>query len=103
MAISQKQFAAELFDSERDVHKFDDIACMLRFVKQSGAKPAAIFVADYETRAWMEARSALFVRTKEVDTPMGGGLLAFSDTSRADAAARKLRAQVLRPGEIGLP
>jgi copper chaperone NosL len=103
MAISQKQFAAQLFDAEDNLYKFDDVACMARFLNQGRAKPAAVFVADYETREWMKESSAWFVRTDEVPTPMGGGLLAFSDRARAEAAARKFGARVLRPGEAGLP
>jgi copper chaperone NosL len=103
MAISQKEFAAQLFDAEENVHKFDDIACLVRFLNQGRVKPAAVFVADYETREWMKGSSALFVRTDKVETPMGGGLLAFSDASRADRAAQKFGGRVLRPGEAGLP
>ena len=103
MAISQKQFSAQLIDADADkVYKFDDVACMLRFLKQREMKPAAVFVADYETREWMKWSSALFVRTDKVQTPMGGGLLAFADAARADAAAGAFGAGVLRPGEIGL-
>jgi copper chaperone NosL len=102
MAISQKQFAAQLFDAEENVYKFDDVACMLRFLKQREMKPVAVFVADYETREWMKGSSALFVRTDRVQTPMGGGLLAFADAVRADAAAGAFGTPVLRPGEIGL-
>jgi len=103
MAISQKQFAAEVFDAEENVHKFDDIACMLRFLNQRRVKPAAVFVVDYETRKWIKASSAMFVRTGKVATPMGGGLLAFSNSAQADGAARNFESRVLRPGEIGLP
>jgi copper chaperone NosL len=103
MAISQKQFAAQLFDPEENVHKFDDMACMLRFLKQRKMEPAAVFVADYETRHWIKGSSALFVRTAKVDTPMGGGLLAFSEDVRADAAARKFGSPVLRSVDVGLP
>ena len=102
MAISQKQFAAQLFDAEENVHKFDDVACMLRFLKQREMTPAAVFVADYDTREWIRGSSALFVRTARVDTPMSGGLLAFSDAARAEAAARKFGSHVLRPAEVGL-
>src|SRR5262245_58234035 len=62
MAISQKQFAAQFFDGEGNVHKFDDAACMLRFLKQRAMKPAAVFLADYETRKWINGTLALFVR-----------------------------------------
>jgi copper chaperone NosL len=102
MAISQKQFAAQLFDGGDNVYKFDDIACMLRFLKQRDIRPAAVFVADFETREWMKGRSALFLHTDKVETPMGGGLLAFSDTGRAGAAGQRFGARVLRPNEIGL-
>ena len=76
---------------------------MLRFLKQQEIKPAVVFVADYETREWTKGSSALFVRTEKVDTPMGGGMLAFSDPARAAAAARTFGARVLQAVEIGLP
>lgn len=104
MAISQKQFAAEIFDAEESVYKFDDIACMLRFLNQRQVvKPAAVFVSDYETRKWIKGRSAMFVRTGKIETPMGGGMVAFSDGARADQAARHFESRVLQPDEIGLP
>jgi copper chaperone NosL len=103
MAISQKQFAAQLFDAGESVHKFDDIGCMLRFLSQRPGKPAAVFVADYDTREWVNEKAALFVRTDKVATPMGSHLLAFADASRAEAAAQKFGARVLKPNEIGLP
>jgi copper chaperone NosL len=103
MAISQKQFAAQLFDADENVHKFDDVACMLRFIQQGRATPAAIFVADYNTREWIKGNSTMFVKTDRVDTPMGGGLLAFSEARRADEAARTFGSRVLRPNEVGLP
>ena len=103
MAISQKQFAAQIFDAEENVFKFDDLDCMLRFLNQREMKPATVFVADYETREWINGASALFVRTDKVATPMGGGLLAFSDRARADQAARSFASSVRLPRQIGLP
>jgi copper chaperone NosL len=103
MAISQKQFAAQLFDAEENVYKFDDVACMLRFIKHGRVSPGAVFVPDYNTREWIKGNSTMFVKTDQVDTPMGGGLLAFSDAARADAVARKFRSRVLRASEVGLP
>jgi copper chaperone NosL len=103
MAISQKQFAAQIFDEHEQVHKFDDIACMLRFLKGRSGKPAALFVADYETRQWMNGSGAFFVRTDKVDTPMQGGLLAFSERARADRAAHNFGSVAVKAADIGLP
>jgi nitrous oxide reductase accessory protein NosL len=102
MAISQKQFAAQVFDAAEDVHKFDDIACARRFLGRQSGTPAAVFVADYEKQSWMPAFTAFFVRTDKVDTPMGGGLLAFSERARADRAAQRFGAAVLTAEQIGL-
>ena len=89
MAISQKQFAAEVLDADDNATKFDDIGCTLGYLRSAGQKPAAVFVTDYGSRQWVNARSAVFVEGSKVQTPMRGGILAFGDRARADAAARE--------------
>ncbi|MCC6391171.1 MAG: nitrous oxide reductase accessory protein NosL [Bryobacterales bacterium] len=89
MAISQKQFAAEVFDAGENVVKFDDIGCMLRWLTGEEKQAAAVYVVDYASREWLEARTAMFVRAKKISTPMGGGILAFGGRAEAEAAARK--------------
>jgi copper chaperone NosL len=94
MAISQKQFAAEVLDADENAVKFDDIGCMLRYLAGVKQKPVAVFVADYSTRGWVTAGKASFVRGSKIATPMGGGILAFGDRSSAEAAARDLGGEV---------
>jgi len=91
MAISEKQFAAEIITEDEAVLKFDDIACLLRYQKAQGdkLKAAAIFVTDYETRQWIRAENAFFSRSDAVKTPMGGGILAFGDGAKAGNEALK--------------
>ena len=103
MAISQKQFAAEALDPDREPLKFDDIGCMLRYRARAEQKPAAVFVVDYETRQWIAADNASFVRGSRIATPMGGGILAFGDRSRAEAAARELGGEVLPFARLSAP
>jgi len=97
MAISQKQFAAEIVDEEETVHKFDDIGCMLQFLKAKRGivKPAALYVVDYDTRQWLAVDQAHFVRSALITTPMGGGIVAFSNAARATAAAREREGRLL--------
>lgn len=89
MAISEKQFAAEIIAADETVLKFDDVGCMLRYRDGSGGKlkAAAIFVTDYDTRQWLKAEDAFFTRSKSVKTPMGSGLIAYADRSKAGADA----------------
>ena len=89
MAISEKRYAAEIIDAEDNVMKFDDIGCMLRYRDAAGTtlKPLAIFVTDFETREWLPAEKAFFVRPANVKTPMGSGIVAHASMEKAGPEA----------------
>lgn len=89
MAISEKQYAAEIVIADESVLKFDDIGCMLRYQKAQGetVKPAAIYVADSETKQWLKADDAYFIRSTSVKTPMGSGIIAYSSAENAGTGA----------------
>jgi copper chaperone NosL len=92
MAISEKQYASELVTRDGDALKFDDIGCMVNYLGEKKQKEeiAAMFVTDFESRAWIRAEDAHYVKTEKLKTPMGGGVIAFKD----DSAARKYAATV---------
>ncbi|MCI0613818.1 nitrous oxide reductase accessory protein NosL, partial [bacterium] len=102
MAISTKQFAAELITSDEKVFKFDDSGCMLNFIdtKNSGRKITVLYVADFKSHEWIPAESAHYVSTDKVPTPMNGGLLAFQNTKDASDAASKYEGQLLNFEEL---
>jgi len=97
MAISQKRYAAELIDSEGQAFKFDDIGCMINFIKgkKNPAKTVAHFVMDFDERQWLKAEDACYVRAAELSTPMNGGIIAFKTESRAQEAAGKYQGKRL--------
>jgi copper chaperone NosL len=103
MAISQRQFAAEVLDAEDNPTKFDDIGCLLRYLTDARHKSSAVFVVDYETRAWIDAAKASFVRGSRVTTPMAGGILAFGERARAETAARAVGGEILPFARLGRP
>lgn len=102
MAISEKQYAAELIDSEGQPSKFDDIACMLNFVEKRSVSVSAssFFVMDFDQRQWIKADSAYYVRSSQLMTPMNGGIIAFKDQSKAQEAAGKFHGKLLRFKEL---
>ncbi|MCC6343500.1 MAG: nitrous oxide reductase accessory protein NosL [Bryobacterales bacterium] len=100
MAISQKQFAAEVFDAAGNVVKFDDAGCMLRWLVRQEKQAVAIYAVDYDSREWLEARTAIYVRTERIATPMGGGILAFAGRTQAEAAAGKFGGVVVTFSEL---
>ena len=89
MAISEKQYAAEFFDSEGEVYKFDEIGCMRNFVARAQIRPTAVFVKDFESRTWLDGKQAVYVRSEKFNTPMNGQITAFKDNRAAQAAAAK--------------
>jgi copper chaperone NosL len=87
MAISERRYAAEIVDTDGNVYKFDDIACMLRFAHTHGMEPRTVdfYVTDYKTgKDWMDARQSYFAGLRSsVSSPMGSGLVAFRNLNDA--------------------
>lgn len=98
MAISEKRYAAELIDNQGQAFKFDDINCMTRFTREmrDQASIAARFVMDFEAKSWLEAEGAYYVQSTAIKTPMGGGIVAFKDESRAKETASQYGGKLLR-------
>ncbi|MEP0846342.1 MAG: nitrous oxide reductase accessory protein NosL [Phycisphaerae bacterium] len=92
MIVSEERFAAAACVVRgRDVHKaaFDDVGCLLQWLgERPPAEPALCYVHDLETRQWIEAARATFVRSEQLQTPMASNLGAFATSS---AAAEMLR------------
>lgn len=90
MAISDEKFASEIITEDREVHKFDDLACLFKYkAKNSAVKIAAIFVKDFDSGTWIPYDRSTIIEA-DVATPMGSGKIAFADSRRAHefAAAR---------------
>ena len=102
MAVSEKQYAVELIDGEGQPFKFDDIGCMLNFVKKRSVNVSAssFFVMDFDEREWIKADDAYYVRSSDLTTPMNGGIIAFKDRSPAQQAADKYHGKLLRFKEL---
>jgi copper chaperone NosL len=99
MAVSASGVAAQLVAPGDEPRFFDDIGCLVSYVKEHGAPRAGAvaYVADHRTRAWVRAGSAVYTRVPGLDTPMGSHLIAHADepSRRGDPVAA--------PGEAVAP
>ncbi len=101
MAISEKQFAAEFITPDGDALKFDDIGCMQDYLKEKpDTKIAAHFFMEYDTKQWIKGSSARFVKSKEITSPMSGGIIAFGNETKAKTAAAEFSGQLLNFTEL---
>jgi len=98
MVITDLRFAAEIIDEKGNVYKFDDIHCMIALAREKDFTPEktrGFFVLDYQTKEWVRAEKAFFVKGQEIWTPMAGGVVAFKDRQAAMNLAREKGAKLV--------
>lgn len=105
MAISQKQYCAELIDAERNVSKFDDIGCMIQFAQERNIGEDRlgqfhVFVRNYQKRDWIEGPQALYVQSESIHSPMASGLIAVSNPKDAERLAAQFHGRRMKFDEI---
>jgi len=87
MTVSNPSFASEIISANREVFKFDDLACLETFrKKRTEIQIAAIFVKDYESKQWLPYERSVLILTG-IETPMGSGKIAVRSNERAKILA----------------
>ena len=75
---------------------FDDIGDMLAHMhKNQTLKAVDWWVHDFTSEEWIDAKSAFFVMSDQIKTPMNHGIAAFSGESAANKLAGDVGAKVL--------
>ncbi|MGQ9864581.1 MAG: nitrous oxide reductase accessory protein NosL [Bacteroidia bacterium] len=102
MLISDRRFGAEVITQKGKVYKFDDLGCMVKFMKEepSQAEKAALFVVDYTTGDLIEALSAFYLHTPQVPSPMNDNILSFADRDSQSAYHRRYAGTLLTWEEV---
>jgi copper chaperone NosL len=89
MTLVDKRFGAEFVTGKGKVFKFDDVNCMVEFIERAPhAKDAAarsFIVAFTEDGALAEAGDLVFIKHKDLRTPMRSHVAAFRDRDSAQA------------------
>lgn len=86
MTISDLRFATELITSKGRVYKFDDLSCMIRYMKENANQAhKGIYISDFlPPHALTDVNTMTLIEGDKVQSPMGGNMAAFSN---ADSAA----------------
>jgi len=94
MTVLDRTLAAQIVAPGDDPVFFDDIGCLVEYLKNHGASAdARAYVADHTSGAWIPANDATYSRSESVATPMGSHIIAHTDEAarRADSAAQTAR------------
>jgi len=101
MAVSDLKFAAELVTTAGHVDYFDDIGCLIGFLRKNPPPSgSAAYVADFNSGEWIEQTQAYYLRAKSLPTPMSYGLAAFVSEIEAQNAAQRWPGKMLGWGEL---
>ena len=87
MIINDPHYAAALAwratpNGSTQTAVFDDLGCLLNWQRHhANDQVLAAWVKDVRTTAWLDASSALYVKSRRLETPMGWGIVAGANTS----------------------
>jgi copper chaperone NosL len=96
MIIDDPRFAATYRLTDGTEKVFDDLGGLIVQGREtSELEGAEVWVSDFEEEVLINADGAFYVPTMGVTSPMGHGILAFSDESRAMEVAADLGGEVL--------
>lgn len=93
MTIMEKEYACELVTNKGKVFKFDDVSCMVKYMKTSqtsDADYAFIVVNDFKNpKEFIDVHKATFLSGELFSSPMRGDLAAFSAIKAIEAEKKK--------------
>lgn len=99
MTLSDRRFGAEVVSAKGKAFKFDDVNCLAGFVK-SGFLPkdqiALVLVINHaQPEKLIDAKTATFVYSSELRSPMRSDLAAFPSRAEAEKVASQMAGRVL--------
>ena len=93
MTVVDKTHASEYVTKKGKSYIFDAIECMTQKINQENNEPdlAYILVANYQKPGVLiDAKSAIYLITKKIKSPMGANLSAFSSLENAKKVQTEL-------------
>jgi copper chaperone NosL len=95
MTIADGKFGAEIITKKGRAYKFDDIMCMAKYCKENGTtKIGSYYVSDYQQdNTLIPAETAFFLSGRTIQSPMRGGIIAFSSKNEVATFEIKFNAK----------
>jgi copper chaperone NosL len=97
MSIADGKYGAEVLTEKGRTYKFDDIMCMMNYCKEnSNTKISAYYVHDFiQDNVLIPVTTAHFISGSTIESPMRGGIVAFSSEKDAKEFGTKLNAELI--------
>ncbi|WP_285058693.1 nitrous oxide reductase accessory protein NosL [Pedobacter ginsengisoli] len=97
MVVADKHFGAELITKKGKIYKFDDLHCLMEFLKQKVIKKDDIqctYTVDYEApHALIDLHKAFLLKSEDLRSPMGSNVATFSAEKQLKLTMRSLKGE----------
>lgn len=89
MTLTDKRFGAEIVTDKGKIYKFDDLNCLVNFLKEgtvAEANIAQIVAVDFKkTGSFVDAQQAFFLQNEAIKSPMRADVASFADKNDLEA------------------
>lgn len=103
MLISDERFGGEIITKKGKIYKFDSIECMIEFYNSEENKNETekLFTVDYSVpKKLINAKSAVYLHTDEISSPMGANILSFESENIREEYFKKYKGEKLSFDEV---
>lgn len=101
MKISDAHFGSEIITKKGRIYKFDDVRCMVSYVKENKTDAGSFLVNDFsKENELIDATNAYFLSGGSINSPMRGNIVAFLQEAEATVYESKLNAKPVSWDEV---
>jgi copper chaperone NosL len=104
MGVVDTKFGGEVITKKGKVYKFDDVICMVRFLKADGVKEndieEKVVINAEKENDFVDVSKTIFWISPELRSPMGSNAAAFSSQQAAEKAKNGKDGQLMNWDEL---
>lgn len=104
MGIADLRFGGELITKKGKIYKFDDMRCMMDFIKSGTVEEKEIskklFMNFEKPNEFLDVKTAWFVASKEMRSPMNSNISAFANKTAAENILKDKQGEIVTWDEI---
>ncbi len=95
MIINENKYAGSIWLENGDAKRFDDIGCMMSYIRKNNSRVRTYWVHDYLSSEPLMADNSLFLISENFETPMGSGIIAVKSKVESLNLAEKFKANII--------
>lgn len=104
MTIMDDRFPAQCFSKKGKYFKFDDVHCLVEFIRNGGVwsnEIDRIYFADFLNKGkWITPDKAYLLKSEMIKSPMGSNIAVFASESERDEANKQFNGEKLKWDDI---